>query len=81
MVKSGNSKYGIVIELSQKVKNIEKILMGNGTEGLMRKMDEASDAIIEMKSYNHLKTWILGSVVAALTAIVSILTTYITLKL
>ena len=35
--------------LAQKVKSIEKILMGNGTKGMMRKMEEASEAIIRME--------------------------------
>ena len=36
-------------EMFQKVKSMEKILMGNGTKGLMRKMEEVCTAIIEIK--------------------------------
>ncbi len=36
----------------QKIKAIEKILMGNGTKGLMRKMEEAIEAIIRMEQTN-----------------------------
>ena len=81
--KRGNYDSDILRELSdvsRKVKNMEKILMGNGTEGLMRKMEMASDAIIEIKSYNHLKVWILGGIVAFLMTIITGLITYIILK-
>ncbi len=39
-------------EMFQKIKAIEKILMGNGTKGLMKKMEECSDAIIRMEQAN-----------------------------
>ncbi len=39
-------EYGMLL---QKVKSMEKILMGNGTKGLMKKMEEAIEAIIRME--------------------------------
>ena len=46
--------------IEQKVKSIEKILMGNGTKGLMRKMEEATQAIIRMETSAKTKDKIEG---------------------
>ena len=66
-----------IITMMQKLKNIEKILMGNGTEGLMRKMEDASDTIIKIRSYDHIKSWSLGGAVAVLTSVCSFLLAYV----
>ncbi len=81
--KSGNSYselLGKINEVNLKVKNMERILMGNGTEGLMRKMEESSEAIIKIQSYNHIKTWVLGGAVSFLLAMLTALTTLYWIK-
>ncbi len=75
MAKNGNSNSKLLSEVNQKVKNMERILMGNGTEGLMRKMEAASVAIIKIQSYDHIKTWVLGGAVSFLLIMLSTITT------
>lgn len=61
--------------LKEKIENIERILIGNGTKGLIRKMDEAMTAIIQLKANNSIKMWIYRSAIGMLIALVSILAT------
>ncbi len=61
-------------EMANKIKNIEKILLGNGTKGLLKKMDEITSEVIpeikialnSIKSYGNIKHWILGGLVTVL---------------
>lgn len=70
-------------EMGQKIKNIEKILIGNGTEGLLKKMDELTSKIIpkidktleRLRNYSHLKNWIMGGVISILLMICAFLAT------
>ena len=52
--------------LLQKVKNIDKVLMGNGTKGVLRKVDEMSEILSKLVNYNQLKSWILRALVTFL---------------
>ncbi len=61
--------------LVQKIKSIEKILMGNGTVGLMKKMEDACNDIIGMKKDDGIKMWIYKAVVGTLIALTTWLTT------
>ena len=65
----------------QKVKSLEKVIYGNGQDGLIRKVGVIEDAIIVIKSYNHIKTWILGVTVGVLALIVGSMATYIWTKI
>lgn len=70
-------------EMVQKIRNIEKILLGNGTKGLLKKMEELTTEIIpdikitleRLRNYSHLKNWILGGVVAILLSVCAFLAT------
>ena len=61
----------------QKVKNLEKVLFGNGEDGITKRVGAIEDAIIVIKSYNHIKTWILGTAVAVMSIMIGSMATYI----
>ena len=61
----------------QKMKNLEKVIFGNGDDGIVKKVGLIEDAIIVIKSYNHIKTWILGVAVTILSLMVGSMATYI----
>ncbi len=61
--------------MREKIENIERILIGNGTKGLIRKMEEAMTAIIQLKANNSVKMWIYRSSIGILIAITSFLLT------
>jgi len=44
--------------MKEKVNNIERILMGNGTKGLLRQMTETNTAIIKLQAEGRVKLWI-----------------------
>lgn len=61
----------------QKIKSIEKVLFGNGVDGLVKKVRTVEDAVIIMQSYDHIKTWILGTAVSVLSVMVGAMSSYI----
>ena len=77
-----------IATISEKIRNIERILIGNGTKGLLKKIDELYTEIIpalkeelnRLKNYSHIKNWILGGTIAFLMSALSILITYFYLK-
>lgn len=50
----------------QKLKNIEKILSGNGNNGLVKQVRRNSDELIVQKERNSIKMWIYRSTIGAL---------------
>ncbi len=61
----------------QKTKSLEKVIFGNGQNGLVKKIGTIEDEIIVIKSYNHIKTWILGGAVTILSSMVGSMAIYI----
>jgi len=64
---------GMKIEVGE----IKRILIGNGTKGLIRKMEEAMTAIIELKGESKIKNWVLKSALGISLAICGFLAAYV----
>ena len=84
-MKKNNKLETEVALISQKVKTLTKILTGNGTNGMLKKMDELFTETIpemrinmqKMESYSHIKNWVLGGAVAILVSVCSFLIAHI----
>ena len=61
----------------QKVKALEKLLYGNGTNGLVRTIKDLSDDMIVQKERNSIKMWIYRSTIAVLISLSTFLLTRI----
>ncbi len=61
----------------QKIKNMEKVVFGNGDDGIVKRVRTIEEAITIIESYNHIKTWILGVAVGFLSLLVGSMATYI----
>lgn len=61
--------------INSEITNLNRILIGNGTKGLIRKMDEAMTSIIRLKADNSIKMWVYRGSIAALIAITTFLAT------
>ena len=61
--------------ITTEINNIKFILIGNGTKGLVRKMDETKTSLIKLEADAKLKMWIYRAVIAALIATTTFLAT------
>jgi len=61
--------------ISTEISNLNRILIGNGTKGLMRKMDEAMTKIIKLEAMNSFRMWVYRGVIGVLIAISTFLAT------
>ena len=57
----------------QKMKNVEKVIFGNGDNGIIKKLKELSDDMIVQKERNSFKMWVYRTAIGVLIAIVSVL--------
>lgn len=69
------TKESDIADMKAELKLIKGMLIGNGTKGLLRKMDEAATNIIKLQSNTSVKMWIYRSVIGALIAISTFLAT------
>ena len=60
-------------EMGSDIKFIKTRLTGNGEKGMFRKVDEMQVTINKLKNYSHIKNWVFGGVITALTFIIGIL--------
>jgi len=63
---------GISVDLA----NLNRILIGNGTKGIIRKVDEVMTRQTKLESQNTIKLWIYKGMVGILLMITSSLLTY-----
>ncbi len=61
--------------INSEIANLNRILIGNGTKGLIRKMDETMTSIIRLKADNSIKMWVYRGSIALLIAITTFLAT------
>jgi hypothetical protein len=71
-----------IICSGEQIKTLFHRIEGNGEKGLGEKIDELYDkinelssAIIEIKSYNKIKNWVMGATIAILTSVCTFLAT------
>ena len=53
----------------QKMKNLEKVIFGNGQNGLVKKVGKISDELILQKERNSIKMWIYRTAIGTLIAV------------
>lgn len=61
--------------INNEIANLNRILIGNGTKGLIRKMDEAMTSIIKLKADNSFKMWVYRGSIGGLIAVTTFLAT------
>lgn len=55
-----------VISTKTEVAEIKRILIGNGTKGMIRKVEEAMTAILKLESDSKIKIWIYRGLIGVL---------------
>ncbi len=66
-----------IATITTKQRNMEKVLFGNGSDGVVKKIEKIKETLIELKGYNALKIWILRGTVALLLLICGFLASYV----
>lgn len=66
MVKHECLKEADIATIKEQIATVFHILNGNGEDGLLKKLDRLSDAMIKLESYNHIKQWVMGTAITLL---------------
>ena len=66
---------GDIATMKEQIETLFHRLNGNGEKGLLEKMEEVTEKIMAMENYARLKTWVMGSTIAFLTALCTFLAT------